>query len=114
MSILKWKKISLLLGGLSFLIVFVFNLRINLILTSFYRGVIAFCIFFLLGIIISLFFNYSFSTTVNNFKGTNIDLKTSNDEDNNIDYNEIYNISNENTFKPLLFNKIESSEEKIK
>lgn len=110
MIINNWKKISLLLGGFSFVIVFLSNLRVNLILTSFFRGIIAFIIFFLVGIVISIFFYYSFDST--NLKGNNIDVKTSNEDI--IDYKEIYNISNENSFKPLTFNKIESSEEDIK
>ncbi|MGD9677140.1 MAG: hypothetical protein AB7V16_02085 [Vulcanibacillus sp.] len=106
MIAIKWKKIALILGGIAFILVVLFNLRVNLFLTAVYRGFIAFGIFFLLGVVISILFHLSIDK--NTKKGINIDLKTTNE--NNINYDEIYNLSKDNNFEPLKLNKINSSE----
>lgn len=103
--LIKWKKFATLLGGVSFLIVFLFNLRVNLFWTSFLRGIISFFVFFLLGVLIHISLYFSLKNTDN--KGTNIDLQSSNND--NLNFDEIYNTSKDDDFKPLEFKKIKST-----
>lgn len=105
MMLIKWKRFAVSIGGFAFLIVFIFNLRVNLFWTSFIRGITVFIIFFILGLIIHILFYFNL---VNNaHKGTNIDLESGNNDD--LNFNDIYNTSNDGEFKPLEFNEIKSN-----
>ncbi len=105
MMLIKWKWFAISLGGFAFLIVFSFNLRVNLIWTSFLRGITAFIIFFILGVLIHIILYFNLINTKE--KGTNIDLQSTNKDDLNLD--DVYNTSSVDDFRPLEFSKIEST-----
>lgn len=103
--IIKWKSFALLLGGIAFLLVFIANLSVNLFITSIIRGFIAFIFFFVLGSILHLILYYFINIhEMSNSKGQNLDIKSS--EQDNLDFNQVYQTSQEDSFRPMQFKKI--------
>lgn len=107
MMFMKWKKFALLLGGTAFILVFLVNLRVNLFITSIKRGFIAFIVFFVLGTIIHLILYFLMKEfKQSNNKGQNLDIKSS--EKDNLEFEQVYQTSQEESFQPLKFKKIDS------
>lgn len=112
-DLIKRNVFPLLTGLFAFILVFFMNWQVNTFTTSLQRGALGFFIFLLLGFIIEIIISFTnFKVQKDDNSNTSkIDLKT-NEENDNIDLNEIYQTEKEESgFKPMQFEKLEVKDE---
>lgn len=99
-------KFAVFTGILAFLLVFLMNWKINLLLTSVIRGTLAFIIFFFIGIISHLLIFQMSPKAHSEDTGEYVNLETTQQDDHNL-FKEVYQTEEETTLEPLEFKKIE-------
>jgi len=106
--------ISVSIAFIAFIIVFLLNWKVNLFITSLYRGIMAFLFFFVLSMILySIVFTFEMKQPKE--KGNHVDVQLDEAEDQTL-YDEIYQQEQtpqekEKLFKPMEFEKVEPKDE---